>query len=280
MEANTTHLKCEIAVIAKNFKQWALAVALLSLIMGLACCSSPKLSGGGDNPQIPDDSEVVSIAYLRSLYKNSALLISENIKIEGTVISDHRCGTFYKQIVVEDESGGIKIKVDTESNSLKYAYLDRVAIRCNSLTLGSYGGHLELGFASDESTKQVEPIDAKYLETIITTLEGEGSEEFEKLSIAQLSSRYLSCCVAIDGVQFVDDELGRKWSEVDEDTNRHVVDINGNTLIVRSSHRAKYADNMLPRGSGMIFGILGVFNNQYQLTVINEREINMGNPRF
>ena len=49
---------------------------------------------------------------------------------------------------------------------------------------------------------------------------------------------------------------------------------------MRTSRYARFADDVLPIRSGYVEGILGWFNNSYQLRVIDARNVIMESPRF
>lgn len=86
--------------------------------------------------------------------------------------------------------------------------------------------------------------------------------------------------VAFEEVQFIDAEIGLSWSEAETDTDRHLVDRSGDTLLVRTSRYADFADWILPSGSGYIEGILGYFNGTCQLKVVVPKNVVMESPRF
>ena len=99
-------------------------------------------------------------------------------------------------------------------------------------------------------------------------------------TFARLDDRCLGSLVAFERVQFVDEELSLAWCDPDADTNRHLVDCRGDTLVVRTSCRAAFAYRLLPAGSGYVEGILSRFNRTYQLKVYTDRNVVMDSPRF
>ena len=55
----------------------------------------------------------ITIQDLKGFYNFSgSYLIEEDLIIEGVVVSDDRDGNFYKELVIQDETGGILIMVD------------------------------------------------------------------------------------------------------------------------------------------------------------------------
>jgi hypothetical protein len=214
----------------------------------------------------------VSIAFLKSLYKGAPVRITGEYRIEGSVISDDRFGNFYKTLVIDDSiSGGIEIRLDLEDIIPKYYFHSRVAVRCNGLWLGSYGGTLQLGaepFGEYETQYIPGNVINQHLYRDITFYR---EVLPHKLKFSELSARYISTFVGFENVRFIDEESGMCWSEADADTDRHLVDEAGDTLIVRTSRFARFGYVSLPKKSGFIEGVLGYFNGTYQLTVCDNR---------
>lgn len=223
----------------------------------------------------------VSVSYLRSLYNNRPVTVDEDIYIEGVVISNDRSGNFYKTLVVEDETGGITVKVDLDDVFDKYWTSQNIELNCNSLVLGGYGNSVQMGVASADGVYETDRIPAQQLNTIITERQDPWRANTPTtLTLGLLSARYIDCFVCFDDVQFVEEERGLAWCDEGEDTNRHIIDRYGNTLVVRSSGRTVFADRLLPGGSGYIEGVLGFFGSEYQLVINGVAGVDMREERF
>lgn len=244
----------------------------------VSCGGKPPLEQPGGV-----ESRTVSIDYLKSMYVSAPMTINENIRIEGRVVSDDRNGNFYKTLYLEDATGGIALRLDMTDIFKTYRYGYNVAVNCNSLTLGSYGGAIQLGAASADGKYQVDPIPAV---NILSHLVPEPDSWEEPLPavrwIGELSVRYINCYVRFDVVQFIDEEVGHAWCDDGEDTNRHIIDRDGNALIVRTGGHAGFAGRQLPSGSGFITGVLGYFNGNYQLVLSTDADalMSMTGERF
>lgn len=241
-----------------------------------ACRPASEVPKLDDDGRIPGEKEeqAVSIAFLKTLYKGAPVRITGEYLISGVVISNDYQGNFYKTLVVEDETGGIEIKLDLEGISRRFWVYSRVTVRCNGLWLGSYGGTLQLG---------TEPYDDYQTQFIPEGVAGEhimGDNSFygemvpRTLEISELSTRDVSTFVAFDGVSFIAEEHGMSWAESDAetDTDRHLVSTAGDTLTVRTSRYALFAEYILPEETGRVQGVLGYFNGNYQLVVHGHKE--------
>lgn len=260
-------------MIAKLIKVASVAL----MVLGVGCSSPTVERSKGKDDQIVGQT---SIAHLRTLYRGKPVVVKESLEIEGVVVSDFSSGCFYNQIVVQDNTGGVEIRVETGDDGHRYRYLERVKVKCRSLTLGSYGGHIMLGYEPESGTTEPTPIESAYLGSVVVSQNSSAELSVESVAIPNLSPHHLSCMIELEGVQFVDEELGKAWIDEQQDTNRHLVDRAGNRVVVRTSARARHAYNQLPKGSGRVRAILSTFNSSYQLTIAGEKFVLMDEQRF
>lgn len=252
------------------------------VVMCLSCSTKPELEKSDTTPASYNS---VSIAYLKSLYRDIPITVEENCWIEGTVVSSDREGNIYKMLYVEDSTGGIGIRLDDDRLFARFSVGSEVKVSCNSLTVGSYAGMIELGLAPTDGSRRVRNIPNELIASVIAVLPSTEHEVIPTpLTLDGLSALLLGCLVSFDDVQFVDEEVGLAWCDEGASTNRHLIDRNRNTLIVRTNGEADFADELLPALSGYIEGILTYFNGEYQLVVSDSRNVfmdqNYGKPRF
>lgn len=259
-----------------NYKT-AIKIVLIALFFS-GCASQPDVP----HVVIPEGSEKVSVAYLKSIYERTPVAVDREIYIQARVVSSDNHGNFYKTMVVEDETGGIAVRIDLENYYRKYDKGSLVKINCNSLVLSDYGGVIQLSaYVYDQTAQYIGYIPANRLDAIIS-LDRKNDKEVvpAEAAIAALTPNHISRAVRFSRVQFVDEELGLEWTEDGADTDRHIVDGNGNRLIVRTSAHAVFATRLLPAGSGSIQGVLGYFNGEYQLILCNMTSVIMKDARF
>ena len=81
-----------------------------------------------------------TIAELAKKYTiGSPWVMDENIVISGVVSTTDRPGNFYKSFYIQDETGGIEIKVGKNGLYNDYKQGQRVYVDCRELCLGMYG---------------------------------------------------------------------------------------------------------------------------------------------
>ena len=79
-------------------------------------------------------------------------VITENIWIKGQVVSDDRTGNLYREIYLQDETGGIDLKLGKASLYSDYRLGQWVYVNCMDLCIGSYKGMPQLGMEQDHTS--------------------------------------------------------------------------------------------------------------------------------
>lgn len=253
-------------------------ILIFSFATALYACRPASVVPPGGDTDIPGpgDEKTVSISLLKTLYKGAPVLITDEYRISGAVVSDDGLGNFYKTLVLDDGTAGIEIRLDMEEIFKRFWIHSRVTVRCNGLWLGSYGGTLQLGAKPFDDFETQALTETAIAEHLFTDYEFYGEVKPQTLTFGELTRRRVSTFTAFERVSFASEEHGLSWAETGEAedgtplppaTDRHLVDAAGDTLTVRTSRHARFASWLLPEGVGRIEGVLGLFNGKYQLVV-------------
>ncbi|MCD8100978.1 MAG: DUF5689 domain-containing protein [Alistipes sp.] len=264
--------------------RWIEFTLTVAAVMALGACSvgkTPLGEASGDTVGGGSSSGgTITIAALKAMYVNHPVTVTDEVSVSGRIVSSDRWGNFYKTLCVEDDSGGIAVRIDLGEYFRTFGLGEEVTIYCNGLTLGTYGGAVQLGVLSADGTNTVTYIPSAYVMSAFRSV-GEGAEPpVTTVTIPDLSPGLINAWVEIREVQFEEGEPSLTWSEEDADTDRYITDAQGNRLAVRTSRYATFAGELLPHGSGFIRGVAGYFNGAYQLTVINNHYAIMESERF
>lgn len=228
-----------------------------------------------------------TIADLKALYKGDGkgTTITKEIIIRGIVSTNDAKGNFYRTINIQDNTGGIEVKMGMANISLLYPQGYEVAIHCKDLVLGQYGEVINLGFTS---------IDPKYEtgyvpELMVPKLMQRGEKNEIKpidITIEGVKKRYANMLVKLDNVQFIDSELLQTFADpINKENvpavNRTLINKEGETIAVRTSSYAAFAGKKLPQGSGSVTALLTYFRSTPQLVIIDDQtDLSLSNPRF
>lgn len=93
-----------------------------------------------------------SIRELKSAYKSGGVQLSGNLWIRGQVISSDVSGNLYRELYIQDETGGIDLKLGKNSLYSEYRLGQWLYVYCDGLTLGAYNGMPQLGMAPDNTS--------------------------------------------------------------------------------------------------------------------------------
>jgi len=89
-----------------------------------------------------DFSNIITIRQLAERYNygsQSAVLINDDVVIKGVVSTDDKPGNFYKSMYIQDETGGMEIKVGRNGLYNEYKPGQTVYVKCGNLYVGMYG---------------------------------------------------------------------------------------------------------------------------------------------
>lgn len=136
---------------------------LVIAVLAFTSCEEwdPVFTGKYDKPE---DSGIVemeathTIAQLVALYKTHGepLEIDDDIIIQGVINTNDQQGNFYKSFYIQDETGGIEVKMGKNGLYNDYKPGQTIYVSCNGLTVGEYGyksgnyggnGMVQIGFS-------------------------------------------------------------------------------------------------------------------------------------
>ena len=183
----------------------------------------PVFTGEYDKPAVdqPVDMKAnTTIADLAAMYETGKpWTVDKNIVISGIVSTTDKYGNFYKSFYIQDETGGMEIKLG--KNGLYNDYLpgQRIYVDCNGLELGMYGykagsgnGMVQIGFNNGtDDTYETSYIESSILiDTHVFKGEVEAEVEPVELTVDQLpgsgdtqaTNEYLGQLVTIKNLHY------------------------------------------------------------------------------
>src|SRR4051812_38283429 len=191
---------------------------------------------GGVDPEMTGT--YTTIAALKALYTGTPVKITSDVYISGVVIADDQSGNFYKEIVLQDSTGGISINIDQSNYYTTYKIGRRVFVKCNNLYIGDYHGIVQLGAGVDNTGSLL-----RIASTLISKFLLPGSYYHyvtpKKIHITDITSSnilgYLNTLIRIDTLEFKNLDSTYAEATLKQDWNRFLKDCDGNGIIIRSS---------------------------------------------
>lgn len=266
-------------------KQKIITMGLASLL-SLTACSKHNYADEPNAKLSLDEATRAThtIAELKALYQNKATLISQDVVVEATVVSDDTEGNLYRTAFIQDDTGGIELKLSLGNLSTMYPQGSRVLLKARGMTLGQYGGQVNLGYASTNERYETSFYPEKLVPKVLR-MRSLGSVSAKATNLSAITPSMQGQLIRLDGVQFISSELGLTYAaagskDKQANVNRTLVDRSGKQIVVRTSSYAKFAGKTLPEGSGSFTGILTFFNRTPQLLLLREQDAQLHAPRF
>jgi hypothetical protein len=230
----------------KHIIRTALASAVVMMVL-MAC------EKDFDTPpprSIPEGFRI-TIADLKQVYADSGeYTFTEDYSMFVTVTSNDVNGAYGKNGFVQDSTGAMVLRTVAYS-ALKEGDYIRVAL--NGLTISEYSGMPQIDDLDTETNVFIQA-NNQFIEPLLVTID-------------QINPSIQGMLIRMDSVEFKDDEIGQPFadSEGGNSVDHYIQDCSGNSVIVRTSGYADFADTAVPGKRGTITAVVGQFGSTMQL---------------
>ncbi len=261
-----------------------LVAAMLLAVTFVACVKTEfdQPPVGGDGKDIATNTTIQALKGYHEV-DGGFDLITEDLVIGGTVIMDDRTGNYYKTIVIQDSTGGIEIKFSNGYLYNRYPVGRKIYIRCKGLMLTDYNDLIQLVGGVVVENGQASDIGITENQERNQVVRGFlGAAPTPKVvTVSQMNASLVSTLITLENVEFVKLDTAQTWGDAPAQTslNRTIANCNGAQLLVRTSGFADFAIQKTPKGKGSITGVLGVYNDDYQLYIRDLNDVAMENLR-
>jgi hypothetical protein len=267
----------------KIFKLMTAVIMVLTAVTFSACKKT------FDNPPGPADPAIVantSIKDLKAMHTSPGAynVITTDIIISGVVVADDRSGNLYKQLFIEDSTGGLQILLDATNLYGTYPVGRRIFIRCNGLCISDYNGTMQLGVkATVAGVPSQEGIPGGLIDRYVIGGSINNPVVPHVVTLAQLTTgmqdKYLGSLIQLDGFAFT--SLTSTYADTSVYKNTVNLDIrncSGQSVIVRTSGFANFAGQRVAQGRGSIMAIYTTFGTTKQLILREVNDVKFNDP--
>ncbi len=249
----------------KLFKLYHLVVTIALLVFVTSCIDNEFDAPPAQN--LPDG-QAITIGEIYQMYntQGGAFKFTDTMYLYATVIADEGSGNFYKNIYIQDNSGGINIKLQESAASVRIG--DSVKIVMDGLIVSKYAEMMQL-----DSVKPAYDL---------IVIKNNVPREPEVVTIDQLNDYSYTCkLIQLNNVQFAPADTATTFANGYELTtmNHTLMDCDKKTVIVRTSGYANFADVNIPNGNGTIIAVASRYNTDVQLYIRDIREVALDSPR-
>lgn len=231
------------------------------------------------------EESIMKISELVNLATDDFLLLDENSTgketayIRGTVIADDKSGTFFKTLIVQDESAGIRLSLDAFDLYESYPIGTEVLVSLNGLTLKLDAENPSIGDGATDDNRLAR-IDENKVSTILinTSVTNEVQPIVTTIDeVIQGGPIMLNRLVMFDRVELPGGEVGNAFAE--ESRNITMVDCDDESIILRTSSFADFANELIPNGSGNFTGVTGRFLSDVQIFLRTRSDLDFNQDR-
>lgn len=251
------------------------------LVCGFAACvdrefDEPPVGGLTD---LQPNTTIEELKAMHSLGSDPTL-ITESLLIEGVVAADDESGNFFRQIAIQDATGGIILRLNATGLFNDYPVGTRLIVDCQGLYIGDFNNLYQLNGSPDSGIEEnliaehifVAELGLTVQPTVVT---------IDALQNPATLNDLLATLVQFENVQFIDANTEVPYADVAnrQSVNLTLTDCDGNEIIVRTSGFADFANELSPAGNGSLSAILTVFGNTRQLVLRDLSDVQMSGQR-
>ena len=271
-----------------KFLKLPVTIALLFVVLVTAVSCKKSF----DQPPSYIDPNLVankSIAALKAMHASGGYeAINTDIIISGTVIADDKSGNLYKELYIQDATGGIAIEMDGTNLYTQFPVGRKVFIKCKGLYLSDYAGMIQLGVldASIPGNPSLAGIPYTLFDTYIARGTYNNPISVTTTTVAGLSTNsqgpLLGTLVKLEGFEFSNGDIARTFADTSSAKNSfdlYIKNCSGSSIDVRTSGYANFAGQHPPSGNGSIIALYTVYGTSKQLILRDPSEINFTGPR-
>lgn len=266
----------------QNMINRKLAVVAAIMVTTLSACIKNNYDAPPVDGTDPNLTPTMTIAQFKQLYTGTRIEIQDSILLAGVVAADDKSGNFYKTLIIQDSTAGIAIRLDESGLSNNYMIGRKVYIKTKGLFLGEYNGLVQLGGAATAgSATEVDALPSTLISKHI--IKGALNQPVNALTVTipQLDNSYQNRLIKLENVQFSPADTGFSYADgtLQLSKNATIQDCNGNTIILRNSGFATFANQTMPSGKGTLYAIYSVFGNTKQLYIRDTYDVTFDQAR-
>jgi hypothetical protein len=215
-------------------------------------------------------------------------VITTDVIIAGVVVADDKSGNIYKEIYVQDATGGIAVQLDASGLYTTFPVGRKVFINCKGLCITDYNLLPQLGIKAIVSgAPSLQGIPSELIKNYVTG-GSLGNPVVPKvvtlasLATPTLADDNLATLIQLNNFEFGKGDTAKTYSDTSaykQTQNRNIKDCSGNVVIVRTSAYSNFAGAKVGKGNGSITAIYTSYGTTKQLLLRDTNDVKFTGPR-
>jgi len=265
-------------------KKYIVSSIIFVLFTGFFACvreKYPTPPNTNADPNIPVNFSIDSVIGRCFKQNNQNYLFTQDLVISAVVSADDRSGNFYKELIIQDSTGGITLLLNGADLYTNYPVGRRLFINLKGLWVVDYDGTYELANYVDSlgNAGGIPPaLYSKYITpgkwgVMVLPVDVPISLLNTNLSPNTVNI-YQNELIELDAVQFSGLAPGQTYAN-DSSLASGILSLTDctNYLSVYTSGYADFAGSLVPSGNGKLLGIFSIYNGSGQFTLRDTTDV-------
>ncbi len=254
------------------------------VILAATCITALSCNKTFDEPPVytpPAVNTTMTIAALKTMHTfgNVEVITTDDV-IEGTVVANDSSGNYFKQIIIQDSTGGIVVRMDGYDLYTSYPIGRKVYIKVNGLSLGDYNRLYQIG-AYNSSTGEQTGIASQLFDSYLIKGDLNNFITPKTVTVSQLNDTYQSTLIRLENFEFAAADTNKTYADAvgKASVNFTLKSCAGESITLRNSGYADFASLSVPNGNGTVTAIYSVFGSTKQLNIRDTSDLQLYGPR-
>ena len=248
-------------------------IVVLSTLLILSGCVKDTDFGAPKLKCINENLANITIGQLTDLYVDQTFQIQEDWILEGYVVSSDNAGNFFNVLYFQDSpnnpNAGLLIEFELRDSHLFFSVGQKIFIKLKGLYLGKSRGVFKIGgvFTSFGNRSVGRLPNNVIFDHVQVSCEANTGLVPNLVSILDFNETMVNTLVKVENLEFIAEEIGQPFAEVEEETKRNLVDCDDNEVVLVNSGYSDFQAELLPNGQGTLTGILSLDRDEFQLII-------------
>lgn len=213
--------------------------------------------------------------------EGAPIFIDSNWIIAARVIADDESGNWSNQIIIEDSSAGISLKLNENSLYTRFPIGRKVYVKLKGLYLANENGTAQIGSTpapDNAGMMQVSEIAPKSIGQFISAGKSELNAKSTIVKLEDLMTArkdLINRLITIENVEIANPYFDNLYAETTSASSIKMRDCSGNNIQLRTSNYARFQAYETPKGKGQINAVYTVYKGIGQLMIRDTNDLQL-----
>jgi len=234
---------------------------------------------------IPDSKVNTTIKALKGLHTLGGYeQVTHDLIISGIIVGNDKNGNLYKQVCIQDATGGITVLLDGNSLYAQYPVGRQLFIKCKGLWLSDYGKLIQLGVIdkSVPGNPSLTGIPSTLFDIYIEKGTFNNPVTPKIVTIRELNDTLQSTLIQVNNVEYQASDTGRTYADTSANkssVNLTLHECSGSKVVTYTSGYASFAGLKPPKGNGSVTAVYFIYKTTPELIIRDTSDVKLYGAR-